>query len=92
MSLEFRIQKIAYVRNSSIHRNTIDIDKYENDTYKKYLDIKSKQSKSQDEWKIYNEGNKIEFKRSESFSLVKRRTAEFLKIIEIEIKKYQKEK
>ena len=89
--LNYDIQKIAYVRNSSIHRNTIDIDKYENDTYKKYLEIKLKQSKSQDEWKIYNEGNKIEFKKSESFSLVKKRTAEFLKIMEIEIRKHQKE-
>ena len=88
--LNYDIQKIAYVRNSSIHRNTVDIDKYENETYQKYITIKSKQVKSPEEWKIYNEGNKIEFKKSESFSLVKKRTAEFLKIIESEIIKHQK--
>lgn len=88
--LNYDIQKIAYVRNSSIHRNTVDIDKYENETYQKYITIKSKQDKSEEEWKIYNVGNKIEFKKSESFSLVKKRTAEFLKIIESEIIKHQK--
>jgi len=87
--LNYDIQKIAYVRNSSIHRNTVDIDKYENETYNAYLTIKSKKVKSQEEWKVYNEGNKIEFKKSESFSLVKKRTAEFLKIIETEIIKHQ---
>ena len=46
---------------------------------------------SKEEWDIFNVGNKIEFKRSESFSLVKRRTAEFLKIIQPEILRYQKE-
>ena len=88
--LNYDIQKIAYVRNSSIHRNTVDIDKYENETYNAYLTIKSKQGKSQEEWKVYNEGNKIEFKKSESFSLVKKRTIEFLKIVETEIIKHQK--
>jgi hypothetical protein len=87
--LNYDIQKIAYVRNSSIHRNTVDIDKYENETYQKYFIIKSKPVRSEEDWKIYNEGNKIEFKKSESFSLVKRRTAEFLKIIETEIIKHQ---
>ncbi|MGV6829342.1 MAG: hypothetical protein ACWA45_08090 [Flavobacteriales bacterium] len=89
--LNYDIQKIAYVRNSSIHRNTIDIEKYEDELFQKYIEIKSKPSKSQDEWNIYNEGNKVEFKLSESFSLVKKRTAEFLKIIQPEILKYQKE-
>lgn len=107
-ALNYDIQKIAYVRNSSIHRNTTDIKKYETETYQKYLPIKSRKNAlakkkwkneeireeeklTQDDWNIFNIGNKIEFKKSESFSLVKRRTAEFLKIIEIEIKKYQKE-
>jgi|GEM_PF-4992720 len=87
--LNYDIQKIAYVRNSSIHRNTVEIDKYENELFKRYQEIKSKPNKNQEEWKIYNEGNKVEFKRSESFSLVKRRTAEFLKIIQPEVSKYQ---
>lgn len=87
--LNYDIQKIAYVRNSSIHRNTIDIEKYEYELFQKYIAIKSKPNKSEDEWNIYNEGNKVEFKLSESFSLVKKRTAEFLKIIQPEIVKYQ---
>lgn len=107
-TINFDLQKIAYVRNSSIHRNTIDIKKYEDEIFQKYLPIKKRKSEldkkkwknieireeeklSKEDWEIFNVGNKIEFKRSESFSLVKRRTAEFLKIIEIEIKKYQKE-
>lgn len=89
--LNYDIQKIAYVRNSSIHRNTVEIEKYENELFNKYKQIKSKQNKNQEDWKIYNEGNKVEFKRSESFSLVKRRTVEFLKIIQSGILKYQKE-
>jgi hypothetical protein len=101
------LQKIAYVRNSSIHRNTIDIKKYENEMYQKYLPIKRRKNAldkkkwrneeireeeklNEDEWGIFNVGNKIEFKKSESFSLVKKRTAEFLKIIESEIIKHQK--
>jgi hypothetical protein len=107
-TINFDLQKIAYVRNSSIHRNTTDIEKYETETFKKYLPIKARKSVldkkkwrseevrdeeklTQDEWDIFNIGNKIEFKKSESFSLVKRRTTEFLKIIQIEIEKHQKE-
>ena len=107
-TINFDLQKVAYVRNSSIHRNTTDIKKYEDEMYGKYLPIKAKKNTldrkkwkneeireeeklAQEDWDIFNIGNKIEFKRSESFSLVKRRTAEFLKIIEIEIKKHQKE-
>ena len=107
-TINYDLQKIAYVRNSSIHRNTTDIDCFENEMYKKYIPVKTKKSKfdkkdwkkepngedeklTQEEWEIFNTGNKIEFKKSESFSLVKRRTAEFLKIIEPEINKYQKE-
>ena len=89
-TINYDIQKIAYVRNSSIHRNTKDTKKYEDELYKKYLVLKSKEEKSSEEWDIYNKGNRIEFKKNESFSVVRRRTAEFLKIIEPEIKKYQK--
>ena len=89
--MNYDIQKIAYVRNSSIHRNTIDIEKHEDILFQKYIEIRPKPSKSQDEWNIYNEGSKVEFKRNESFSLVKKRTAEFLKIIQPEVIKYQKE-
>jgi len=107
-TINYDIQKIAYVRNSSIHRNSKDIQKYEDETFTKYQPIKTRkidldkrkkrgdripeeENLSKEEWDIFNVGNKIEFKRSESFSLVKRRTAEFLKIIQPEILKYQKE-
>ena len=89
--LNYDVQKIAYVRNSSIHRNTIEIENYEDELFRKYIEIKTKQNKSKDEWNIYNEGNKVEFKRSESFALVKKRTLEFLEIIQPEILKNQKE-
>lgn len=107
-TINYDVQKIAYVRNSSIHRNSKDIKKYEDNLFNKYLPIKGRKNDldkrarrnenipeeeklTQEEWDIFNVGNKIEFKRSESFSLVKKRTAEFLKIIHPEILKYQKE-
>lgn len=80
-SLNYDIQKIAYVRNSSSHRNSYEIEDYEEDVYRDYLRIKSKSERSAEEQKIFWLGNKIEFKRRESFSIVRNRTEAFVKLI-----------
>ena len=91
-TINFGIQKIAYVRNLSIHRSTIDIDKYEDDTYKKYLEInkKPKEQRSEEERKIHRRGNEIKFKREQRFLLVNEYTEGFIKVIKIEIEEHQK--
>jgi hypothetical protein len=76
-TLNNNVQLIAYVRHSTIHRNSIDIDKYENDILEKFKEIVEKQGKTKEDWEIFNLGRKVQFKQNSSFSLVKRVTNEF---------------
>lgn len=66
---------------STIHRNSIDIDKYENDILEKFKEILEKQDKTKEDWEIFNLGRKVQFKQNSSFSLVKRVTNEFIIVI-----------
>lgn len=90
-TINYDIQKIAYVRNSSIHKNTLEIKAYEDDIFEKFNKLTNNRYTNDEEKIIYFTGMSIAFKRNENFSIVKNRVLGFLKIIEIEIKKHQKE-
>lgn len=90
-TINYDIQKIAYVRNSTIHKNTLEINAYEDKIFEKYNNLPNNRYTNDDEKQIYFTGMSIAFKRNENFSLVKNRTLDFLKSIEPEIKKYQNE-
>jgi hypothetical protein len=87
--LNNNIQNIAYVRHSSIHRNSIDIDSYESDILKKFEAIQNTKRTTQAEWDIFNKGVKITFKRNSSFTLVRKVILEFAEVIRPEIIKQQ---
>jgi hypothetical protein len=89
--LNWNIKNIAYVRHTSIHRNTIDIEKYEQDILNKFeLLNKDKGEKTKEDWELFNLGVKIQFKHNSSFSLVKRVTLEFIENIKPLIETIQK--
>lgn len=88
-TINYDIQKIAYVRNSSIHRNTKNIKAYENSILKNYKRLPGGRWRNDHERSIWKKAQGIMLKRDGNFALVKKRTAEFLKLIEKEIIKYQ---
>lgn len=90
-TINYDIQKIAYVRNSSIHKNTLEIKQYEDNILNKYKALPGGRYSNDEEKKVYFTGMSIEFKRRQNFSLVKNRTLEFGKVIQAEILKYQKD-
>jgi hypothetical protein len=90
-TINYDIQKITYVRNSSIHKNTLEIEKYEDNILEKYNNLPGGRYTNDDEKNTYFTGMSISFKRTQNFSLVKNRLLELLSVIEKEIKKYQKE-
>lgn len=91
-TLNTNVQLIAYVRHSTIHRNSADIDKYESDILGQFELVVKKESKerSKEDWDIFNLGRKIQFKQNTSFSLVKRVTNEFVEKIKPLIEELQK--
>jgi hypothetical protein len=89
--LNKNIQNIAYVRHTTIHRNTIDIEKYEQDILNKFEILsKDKSNKTKEDWKLFNLGVKVQFKHNSSFSLVKRVMIEFIDVIKPLIESHQK--
>ncbi|HNE51127.1 MAG TPA: hypothetical protein PKM51_05910 [Chitinophagales bacterium] len=81
-----------HVRHSTIHRNSIDIEKYENEVIEKFELVVKKESKdrTKEDLDIFNLGRKIQFKQNSSFSLAKRVTNEFISIIKPLIEALQK--
>jgi hypothetical protein len=80
-TLNWNIQNIAYVRHSTVHRNSVDISSHEQDILKKYEVIKEKIERTKEEKELYALGVKVLFKQNSSFSLVKKSTLEFIEII-----------
>ena len=80
-TLNWNIQNIAYVRHSTVHRNSVDISSHEKDVLEKYEIIKGKTDRTKEEKEFYALGVKIQFKQNSSFSLVKKSTLEFIEII-----------
>ena len=80
-TLNWNIQNIAYVRHSTVHRNSVDISSHEKDVLEKYEIIKGKTDRTKEEKESYALGVKIQFKQNSSFSLVKKSTLEFIEII-----------
>lgn len=91
--LNYDIQKIAYIRNASIHRNSASQAAEEETALKKYHIVRQRKEDgktlTKEEWEIFNIGNRIEFRNKESFATVKKRTLEFIENIKPEILKYQ---
>jgi hypothetical protein len=80
-TLNWNIQNIAYVRHSTVHRNSVDISSHEQDILKKYEVIKEKIERTKEEKELYALGVKVLFKQNSSFSVVKKSTLEFIEII-----------
>lgn len=89
-TLNWNIQNIAYVRHSTVHRNSADISSYEKEKLDKYEEIKSKTERTKEEKELYALGVKIQFKQNSSFSLVKKSTLEFVAIVKPLIEVLQK--
>jgi hypothetical protein len=91
-TLNTNIQSIAYVRHSTVHRNSYDIDAYETEKLKEFEVVLKKENKdrTKEDWDLFNLGRKIQFKQNTSFSLVKRVTIEFVQIIKPLIEELQK--
>lgn len=99
MALSFSLQNIAYVRNSTIHKNSIDIDKYEEEIYIKYRQLRKKYNNdklkysdlSDDEDKeIFSLGQKIGYKKEKNFTKVKTSIIGFVDLIRPFIESHQK--
>jgi hypothetical protein len=82
-TLNTNIQSIAYVRHSTVHRNSYEIDDFEMEKLKEFQDLLKKENteRTKEDWDLFNLGRKIQFKQNTSFSLVKRVTVEFVQII-----------
>lgn len=82
-SLNFEIQKIAYVRNSSIHKNPVDIISKEEAILKEYERVKliDKTNRTKEEKKAYQKGTEVEFKRGGRFDLAKKNLVDFIEVI-----------
>lgn len=89
-TLNWNIQNIAYVRHSTVHRNSVDISSYEQDVLNKYESLKDKKDRTKEEKELYALGVKIQFKQASSFSVVKRSTLEFIEVIKPLIEELQK--
>jgi len=91
-TLNTNIQSIAYVRHSTVHRNSYDIDAFESEKLKEFEEVLKKENKerTKEDWDLFNLGRKIQFKQNTSFSLVKRVTIEFVQIIKPLIEELQK--
>jgi hypothetical protein len=91
-TLNTNIQSIAYVRHSTLHRNSYDIEAYETEKLKEFDEVLTKESKdrTKEDWDLFNLGRKIQFKHNTSFSLVKRVTIEFVQIIKPLIEELQR--
>lgn len=99
MALSFSLQNIAYVRNSTIHKNSIDIDQYEEGIYLKYLQLPKKYNNDKlkyadllniEDKEIFSLGQKIAYKKEKNFTRVKDSISKFVDLIRPLIESLQK--
>ncbi|MFN8346137.1 MAG: hypothetical protein U0X91_14110 [Spirosomataceae bacterium] len=81
--LNHSIQHIAYVRHSTIHRNSIDIDTYENEILDAYVKINNinPSDRTKEQKALFSLGIKIDFKKKRNFDKVSKTTIEFINVI-----------
>lgn len=88
----FGIQNIAYVRHSTLHRNSAEIEKYEKDALLEYNRIKRivNIERTPEEKKSYSLGVKIEFKQKRDFIKAEVFLNNFIEAIKPQIELIQK--